>query len=70
MPSNFLTIIARTEYPDEKLGVDKYSSAYYDGDHTAHARYGVSTVEGEIAVVRPDGILADGSRTGKMRSTS
>jgi phenol 2-monooxygenase len=44
--------------PDETLGVDKFGRAYYDVDHSAFARYGISTAEGGIVVLRPDGILA------------
>lgn len=54
----FLTLIAGTGLqPDETLGIEKFGRAYYDVDHTAFARYGISTVEGGIVVVRPDGIL-------------
>lgn len=56
---DFLTIIAGPGLqPDETLGVDKFGRAYYDVDHSAFARYGISTAEGGIVVLRPDGILA------------
>ena len=56
---NFLTIIAGTGLqPDETLGVEKFGRAYYDTDHAAYTRYGISTAEGAIVVLRPDGILA------------
>ena len=56
---NFLTIIAGTGLqPDETLGVEKFGLACYDIDHAAHTRYGISTSEGAIVVLRPDGILA------------
>lgn len=59
----FLTIIAGTGLqPDETLGVDKFGRAYYDVDHAAFARYGISTGEGAIVVLRPDGILAFAGR--------
>ena len=55
----FLTIIAGTGLQaDEMLGVEKFGRAYYDVDHTSHAKYGISTAEGAVLVVRPDGILA------------
>ncbi|KAM0702935.1 hypothetical protein Q7P35_010367 [Cladosporium inversicolor] len=56
---NFLTIIAGTGLqPDEALGVEKFGRAYYDVDRAAYTRYGVSTAEGAVVVLRPDGILA------------
>jgi phenol 2-monooxygenase len=56
---DFLTIIAGPGLqPDETLGVDKFGRAYYDVDHSAFARYGISTAKGAIVVLRPDGILA------------
>jgi phenol 2-monooxygenase len=56
---NFLTIIAGTGLqPDEALGVDRFGHACYDVDHAAYTRYGISTAEGAIVVLRPDGILA------------
>ena len=56
---NFLTIIAGTGLqPDETLGVEKFGRACYDVDHAAYTRYGISTAEGAIVVLRPDGILA------------
>lgn len=60
---DLLTIIAGTGLqPDETLGVDKFGRAYYDVDHAAFARYGISTGEGAIVVLRPDGILAFAAR--------
>jgi phenol 2-monooxygenase len=60
---DFLTIIAGPGLqPDETLGVDKFGRAYYDIDHAAFARYGISTAEGGIIVLRPDGILAIAAR--------
>ena len=54
-----MTIIAGTGLQaDEMLGVEKFGRAYYDVDHTSHAKYGISTAEGAVLVVRPDGILA------------
>lgn len=56
---DFLTIIAGPGLqPDETLGIDRFGCAYYDVDHSAFARYGISTAEGGIVVLRPDGILA------------
>ncbi|GAB7325222.1 hypothetical protein MBLNU13_g09292t2 [Cladosporium sp. NU13] len=56
---DFLTIIAGTGLqPDETLGVDRIGRACYDVDHAAYSRYGISTGEGAIVVLRPDGILA------------
>lgn len=55
----FITIIAGPGLqPDEALGVHKFGRAYYDVDHAAFARYGISTADGGIVVLRPDGILA------------
>ena len=56
---DFLTIIAGTGLqPDETLGVNRFGRACYDVDHAAYTRYGISTAEGAIVVLRPDGILA------------
>jgi phenol 2-monooxygenase len=40
------------------LGVDRFGRACYDVDHAAHTRYGISTAEGAVVVLRPDGMLA------------
>jgi phenol 2-monooxygenase len=54
----FLTVIAGTGLqPDEMLGMEKFGRAYYDADHTAHARYGILMAEGAVLVVRPMGFL-------------
>jgi len=56
---DFLTIIAGTGLqPDETLSVERFGRACYDVDHSAYTRYGISTAEGAIVVLRPDGILA------------
>lgn len=56
---DFLTIIAGTGLqPDETLGVERFGRACYDVDHSAYIRYGISTTEGAIVVLRPDGILS------------
>lgn len=69
---SFLTVIAGSGLqPDEVLGVEKFGRACYDIDHSAYARYGISTAEGGIVVLRPDGILAtttgldEGDKVGK-----
>lgn len=55
---SFLTIMARSGLqPDEDLGCDKIGFGYYDVDHTAHSRYGITPSQGGVLVVRPDGIL-------------
>ena len=46
------------EQPDEALGVERFGRACYDVDHSAYTRYGISTAEGAIVVLRPDSILA------------
>jgi len=56
----FLTIIAGSGLQaDETLGVEKFGNAYYDAQGSAFARYGISSAEGQgaVVVVRPDGIL-------------
>ncbi|KAF2098696.1 pentachlorophenol 4-monooxygenase [Rhizodiscina lignyota] len=53
-----LTIIAGYAMnADTALGVEKFGDAYYDVDHTAHAKYHISTSRGAIVILRPDGIL-------------
>lgn len=60
---NFLTVIAGSgSQPDEVLGIEKFGRACYDIDHSAFTRYGISTAEGGIAVLRPDGVLATTTR--------
>lgn len=61
MRFGFSTIIAGTGLqPDEMLGVDRHlgGRTYYDVDHAGHAVYGISAPQGEIVVLRPDGIFA------------
>ena len=56
---NLLTIVAGPGLqPDEALGVEKFGNAYYDVDHSAHNRYGITASQGGVVVLRPDGILA------------
>ncbi|KAG9845176.1 hypothetical protein KCU77_g8942, partial [Aureobasidium melanogenum] len=51
----FLTVITGIGLqPDEVLGVQKFGNAYYDVDHSAHSRYGVTPSCGAITVLRPD----------------
>ena len=53
-----LTIIAGTaNQADEVLGVSAFGNAYYDLDHSAHVKYGISPQAGAVAVLRPDGIM-------------
>ncbi|UZJ50703.1 hypothetical protein CBS101457_000023 [Exobasidium rhododendri] len=54
---NQLTIIAGPGLsPDETLTVPRFGDAVYDVDLSAHTRYGFTTQEGGILVVRPDGV--------------
>lgn len=39
----------------ETLGGMPFGRVYYDGDHSAHARYGIRANEGAVLVLRPDG---------------
>ena len=43
--------------PDEKLGIPRLGSAFYDVDGSAHERYGVPSGEGQVIVLRPDGTI-------------
>lgn len=53
-----MTIIGGTSSSAEDvLGVPSFGYAYYDRDHTAHMRYGISLNSGGIIVLRPDGIF-------------
>ena len=53
-----LTIIAgAANQADEALGVPAFGNAYYDLDHSAHVKYGISPQAGAVVVLRPDGIL-------------
>lgn len=42
---------------DERLGVQRFGKAYRDPDLSAHARFGVSTTDGAIIVLRPDDMI-------------
>jgi phenol 2-monooxygenase len=59
-PSAFrlLTIIAGSaSQANEALGVPSFGHAYYDLDHSAHVKYGISPQAGAVIVLRPDGIF-------------
>ncbi|KAK5127303.1 hypothetical protein LTR08_004441 [Meristemomyces frigidus] len=59
----FITIIAGPGLqPDEVLGVESFGHSYYDVDHSAHSRYGITAGEGGIIILRPDGMLGCASQ--------
>jgi phenol 2-monooxygenase (NADPH) len=59
----FLTIIqGRKPAVDEALGVPRFGDAYYDYDSSAHSRYGVSSREGAVLVIRPDSTVGFATR--------
>ncbi|KAF7588083.1 hypothetical protein BBP40_006182 [Aspergillus hancockii] len=54
----FLTLIAQSVAEgDLVLKAPKIGKAYYDSDRSAHARYSISTNNGGVVILRPDGIL-------------
>lgn len=53
-----LTIIAGSaNQASEVLGTPAFGNAYYDLDHSAHIKYGISPQAGAVVVLRPDGIF-------------
>ncbi|KAL8786883.1 MAG: hypothetical protein Q9213_002514 [Squamulea squamosa] len=70
----FLTIMQTANdngAPDEKLGGPGFGTIVYDGDGSAHQRYGILISEGAVVVLRPDGTvgtvvgLGDGESLGR-----
>ena len=49
---------------DERLGVSRFGSGYYDVDGSAYERYGISPSEGMVLVLRPDGTIGTACRLG------
>lgn len=55
---HFLTIIAgKKNEGDLALGVSRFGRIYYDLDNSCHSRYGFTTENGGVMVVRPDGMV-------------
>lgn len=52
-------IVMQNDYSSvtEKLGMDAFGRAYIDVDGSAHGRYGFSTYEATLVVLRPDGTI-------------
>lgn len=64
-----LTVIAsNANNADMALGVERFGDAYYDIDHSAHERYGISINRGAIVVLRPDGILGTAVNLDELQS--
>lgn len=57
VPISWLSIIAGRGAPlaYEMLGHMPLGRVFYDGDYSAHGRYGVSMEKGAVLVLRPDG---------------
>ena len=54
----FLTIISGVKIQGEvSLGVKRFGNVYYDGDNSAHSKYGISEGSGGVVILRPDGIF-------------
>ncbi|CAG7925151.1 unnamed protein product [Penicillium olsonii] len=54
----FLTLVAQSAAEgDQMFDLPKIGNVYYDQDRAAHAAYTISTRNGAVAVLRPDGIL-------------
>ncbi|KAF2163232.1 hypothetical protein M409DRAFT_26276 [Zasmidium cellare ATCC 36951] len=55
---DYMTIIdGHGKNLDEYLGVRRFGSGFWDGDSTAHMKFGAAENLGCIVVVRPDGIV-------------
>lgn len=55
---DFITVIeGHGKNLDEFLGVCKFGNGYWDGDGTAHGKFGAAENVGTLLVVRPDGIV-------------
>ncbi|RAR02411.1 3-(3-hydroxy-phenyl)propionate hydroxylase [Stemphylium lycopersici] len=57
VPISWISIIAGPGGPSayEILGGMPFGRVFYDGNHSAHLRYGVATEKGAVLVLRPDG---------------
>jgi phenol 2-monooxygenase len=57
LPIQWLSIFAGPGGPSafETLGGMPFGRVFYDSDHSAHQRYGVSAEKGAVFVLRPDG---------------
>lgn len=64
----FITIVAGSASLAEAiLGGTSFGDVYYDRDHSAHLRYGVSTKSGAAVVLRPDDILGFAASLDSMK---
>lgn len=56
--TRFVTLVAQcAEEGDQILDLPKIGNVYYDQERAAHAAYTISTKNGGVVVLRPDGIL-------------
>jgi len=56
LPAVYLTITkGKVANPWFELGTDPLGKVYYDGDGSAHERYGVGNSDGGVFILRPDG---------------
>lgn len=54
----FLTLVAQSAAEGNQMfELPKIGKVYYDQDRLAHAAYTISTCNGAVAILRPDGIL-------------
>ncbi|KAF9886469.1 hypothetical protein FE257_011376 [Aspergillus nanangensis] len=55
----FITVVAQAAAEgDQMFGTPRIGNMYYDQDRAAHMAYSVSTMNGAVIVLRPDGVLA------------
>ncbi|PLB54072.1 pentachlorophenol 4-monooxygenase [Aspergillus steynii IBT 23096] len=69
--ARFLTLVAQSAAEgDMMFNLPRMGDVYYDQDRSAHSAYSISTMNGAVAVLRPDGMLGHAASLGDLESVS
>ncbi|PWY63045.1 pentachlorophenol 4-monooxygenase [Aspergillus eucalypticola CBS 122712] len=67
--AHFLTILAQSPAEgDQMFATPKIGKMYYDQERSAHAAYSISTMEGAVVALRPDGIMGHAANLDNIES--
>ncbi|KAH8432779.1 uncharacterized protein LDX57_010406 [Aspergillus melleus] len=65
--TRFLTLVAQSAAEgDMMFNLPKIGNVYYDQDRSAHSAYSISTMNGGVVVLRPDGLLGHAAPLGDL----
>lgn len=67
----FLTLVAQSAAEGDLIfKLPKIGKVYYDQDRSAHSAYSISTMNGAVVVLRPDGILGHAAPLSDLEAVS